>query len=158
MSQLADQITEAIKKNLPQQIGEELQRELADLAALRSNEIRLQATISSMANSLQESKIKVDGLEAQLVKHASIAAREGAVLTRELHQEFSDLKVQIADERRVEMLALVSTVFRSPVYQHSITGSVPVPVSGAQGGNGYGGSPGFVQQSPISTVTTVTEA
>lgn len=155
MTQLTETIADAIKKNLPQQIGEELQKELAELTKLRVQHANQADMIQAYSSEAMDLKVCVSSLESEIKKHKAIDLREAEVLRREQQQNFSDFQVAQSEDRRKEMLGLVGMVFRSPVYQTTVSGKVPVPVEGVapSGSNGYG-TPGMVMPGDVLLNTT----
>jgi hypothetical protein len=147
-------IAEAIKKNLPLEVGELLKKELAALAALRIRSAADMADVQSLRQKLADALTEVSARQKQLEAHAAITAREAAVTVREQTQALRDLQVAQAELRRADAFQLVSLVFRSPVFTTHVRGTVPVPVEGM---GGQYPAPGMVQNAPFDKTTTVTE-
>lgn len=152
------EILESIKKNLPQQVGEALQAELAELAALRDKIVLREQKIQDLNKLASDYRVKAESLADLLSKHEEITKRESAVKERELNAQLNEYKVVAAEERRKDSLELVKLVFRSPVFTKAVSGTIPVPVEATPPNNynqsGYGA---YVGTGPISTVTTETE-
>lgn len=159
MSDMQDQINEAIKANLPQATGELLRKELFELETRRSKDVANKAASDKLLADLKDAKDAHTSAMTALNKHAGLTEREAKVLEREREQNLRDFKVQSADERRAEILGLVNTVFRSPVFTQSITGSVPVVRNGGTYNNGNGTSiaPDMVDIQPVSKQVTVSQ-
>ena len=154
MKDMTDEINEAIKKNLPAQVGDSLQQELAELKKLRAKSATDDAKIIDLINNVAGWKLEADKMRDELNAHGKLAEREKAVEKRELTQSLNDLRVTLSNERRAEVVDLVRTIFRSPITTKSISGTVPVPVEGMHPGSGYSGNPGTVIPSMVSVTET----
>jgi hypothetical protein len=151
-SNITADIQAAIKANLPAQVSGVLQTELAELGRLRNENERLtrNAEIANQSNTKLQNQ--VESLTTQLKDHATLTARESAVVFRENTQALRDLEVKLADLRRKDAVDLVGMVFRSPVYRETVTANVNVAVPGS------GSNMGFISTMPeSSTKTTSTE-
>lgn len=153
---LTEEITESIKKNLPAQVGEALRTELTRIPKLEEQLRLMTDDRNQHQHGRDELRAKLDATHATLKAHGELTAREAAVLKREQAQNLNDLRVELADERRKEVVGLVSTIFRSPITQRSIFGSTPVAVEGNPGNPQYGQQPtsGYVSEGRISLTET----
>lgn len=132
---LHDLIYDAIKKQLPAEVGNALQAELAELERLRQEWPKCMQRTEELTKKLQvvgELNVLLDG---KLKAHEELTKREAAVKERELRQELRDLEVKLAEARRNDLMGVVQAVFRSPVYREFISenGSVPSPQGGSYG-------------------------
>lgn len=155
MTTIDKDIAEAIEKNLPAMIGEQLRKELEQLPKLRATLLAQEGETKVARDSAAGWKSKAESLEAQLVAHQKLADREAAVLKREQAQDLNELRVKLADERRADAVGLVREIFRSPVMTRTLSGTVPVPVDGIAPSqyNTYG-APGAVVPSLVSVTET----
>lgn len=62
---------------------------------------------------------------------------KGELNAKEVRQELNDLKLAQAELRIKDLKEITQTVFRSPVFTQSVSGSVPVPVAGGHAGAGF---------------------
>lgn len=159
MSDIKEEILEAIKKNLPQHVGEVLSKELEELHKLRTLVDEQKTAIKNREETLDKLRKTIDEYQDKLVEHDKIKEREGAVHERELKQDFLRLENDLLKLRHAEMLGLVGMVFKSPVFKTRVQGSVPIPVEGSPGNPQYGQIPtgGTVFQSPIDKTTTFSQ-
>jgi hypothetical protein len=136
-SNITADIQAAIKANLPAQVSEVLQTELAELVRLRNENARITQNTLILSKRFDDLQTQVESLTAQLKDHATLATREASVTARENTQALRDLEVKLADLRRKDAVDLVGMVFRSPVYRETVAANVNVAVPGAGGGMGY---------------------
>lgn len=147
-------IADAIDKNLPSVVGERLRAQLEELPQLRTQLKTKDNQLESQRREIQTQDARITTLELQIKRNGELDAREAAVAKRELKQDLLELQLKLADERRTEIKGLVDTIFRSPVYERRVHGSVPVPLEGSPGGNGSYPSPGFVGVGGVDVTTT----
>lgn len=153
-----DKINQAIKDSLPQQVGEALKLELAELTRLRTKTTQQAEEGSALRQICADKDTEIAQLNAKVKTDEDLAKREADVKLREFKQELNDYKVQAANERRQEAVELVKLVFRSPVYTTATSGNIPVPITGASGGGNYPGTPGSVSSSSFNTYSNTTES
>lgn len=156
MTTIDKDIADAIEKNLPAMIGEQLRKELEQLPKLRATLVAQENETKVARDSAAGWKAKAESLDAQLTAHQKLADREAAVLKREQAQDLNDLRVKLADERRADAVGLVREIFRSPVMTRTLNGTVPVPVDGHPGNPQYGQSPsgGMVLPGQVNVTET----
>lgn len=132
MSQLEQDLKDAVAKHLPQQVGEELQKRLkqADADAVIAAE-RLKK-IDELREQIAVKDKKIREQEELLSKHEEVTKREAAVVERERNAEIESLKVQLLSANnntqfaKEVALGLVRNVeYRSNVLKTENT-SVPV--------------------------------
>lgn len=152
-------IEDQIKQHLPQQIGEALQKELADFKTLRVQYEQLER-INKENNKkiiiLQEANTELEYSAKAVEKRSSdLDTKEAELKKREDKQSLLELELKLQTKFKDEIKELSLAFVRSPVVTRSISGSVPIPVEGNRGGNGgYSATSGFVSQGTISTMTT----
>ena len=151
---LSKEITEAIKRQLPQHVGAAIQSELEALAVVRATSKAQADKIKTLQETQTHQAAKLLSQEAFVAKEQALAKREAEVLERENKQALRDCEVKMAELRRQDAVALVSLIFKSPVYRERVTGFVPVPTEGMApnqyGNSGFGGT---VQQGAIDKTT-----
>lgn len=129
---LQQEISDAISRDLPNQVGGTL-RKLLDEGEKDANKVtdltqRLDQFSISFSN-LREEKEKIwDKLiaaEALLEKYEDFELRQ-----RNLLLEIAEIKQKAAEANSEQLLTMVKLVFHSPVYSNSVysSGRVPVPV------------------------------
>lgn len=151
------EIMEVVRKSLPQQVGETLQKELAELQALRQTKVTLEESVRKLTESSAALSRDLAAARQAIAQHEALDKRLADVASREQKQELRDLRVDLAELRRKDAFDLVSMVFRSPVYSENVTGRIPLPVDGYSGGNGMSGCPGMVQEGNLNVTRTVTQ-
>lgn len=154
MNEITQQITEAIKQNLPQQMGEILQAELLELSNFRKDSEALKGQVLSAGKAAKKDADTIAELRQKLEQHSALAVREASVLVREQTQALRDLEVKLSNARREEMLGLVGMVFKSPVYRSHVEGTMPVPIEGMPPSQYGAGSGGMVGTGMVNTTKT----
>jgi hypothetical protein len=117
--QMNIEIQEAIKKSLPQQVGEALKQRL-EQADKDSKEIKeLKNTIAKIQGERITLQSKVTEYEKLDERNLKLTERENLVSQqeRELKLTIADLKLAEAEKRNVDMVNLTALVFKSPVYK-----------------------------------------
>lgn len=154
MTDITTEIQDAIKRSLPQHVGEALKKELDALESLRKDYVTQERMYTKLQARNTEIELQIDKLIAEMRHHTDLRVREAAVLKREQEQNFNDFQTKLYGERHAEMLGLVGMVFKSPVYREHINGSVPVSVGGTPASQYSPGYAGYATSSPIDTTTT----
>ena len=151
------EILEVINKNLPSQVGDALKKELSELAALRQDAASNEATRKDLAAKVTAAHLSLQTAQTELKKHADLNEREAKAAQRELKLEISDLKVTLLQNHHAEMIRMFETVFKGPVFQRTLSGSIPVSVAGTPGNpqSGMYPSPGTVQSGCVSLVESI---
>lgn len=134
---LTNDIQQQIKNHLPAQVGDMLRSELDALKVAREDVTRLMAEIQSDQTRRAELKKQVDDLTKVVAQHDEISKRLLELNAKEVRQELNDLKLAQAELRIKDLKEITQTVFRSPVFTQSVSGSVPVPVAGGTNMNGF---------------------
>lgn len=121
MEALQKEITEAIEKQLPAQVGDLLKKRLVKA---EEDEVKV-AQLHELLNTKREA---ISNLEAKLSKYQELDAykkllddRENTISLKERNIKVfeAELKTVEAEKRVNEMFNLVGTVFRSPVFRSS---------------------------------------
>lgn len=150
--EMFEEINEAIKKNLPAQLGDILNEQLNLLAKYKIKDIENSEKIRLLQESYDSCVKEKNKLQTQIQTVDEITKRETLVKDRELKQDLRDLEVKFSELRRLDSVKMVELVFKSPIYTKSVTGSIPVAVDGCN--NGSYGIPGTVIQSQYSNTET----
>jgi hypothetical protein len=146
-------IIDSIKTNLPQQVGDVLQKELSALKEARTRVEMLEGKVSGHETHIKELLKKVEELNGKLMDHAHIDGRIKAVAERELVVGLVDERLKSAQREKEMLLTVVGMVFKSPVYQQQVSGTIPLA-----GPGGYPGSPPAFTSAPfLSTSQTKQE-
>jgi O-acetylhomoserine/O-acetylserine sulfhydrylase-like pyridoxal-dependent enzyme len=95
------EINAAIRQQLPQQIGEELQRELADLATLRAREKTTLARIETLEEQLKASQKLAEKRRKELEQHNELDTRFHIIERRERGAQVFELETQLKAEQRI---------------------------------------------------------
>lgn len=159
MTDINQEVSEAIRKHLPSQIGEALRGELEALAQARLRIHSLEGEIATIREANRGHISKCQGLEAELRQHAALAKREADVAARESQVELNNQAAAFAEKRRQDVFDLVSLIFRAPAVKQQVIGNIPVAVEGHPGNPQFGQSPagGYVASGALSTTTTTTQ-
>ena len=131
---ISEDIKEAISKNLPQMVGEELKRQLERLESLESAHKMRGDTIDKQTKRIESlEKHNTDLLEENAMLAAS-CKREEELDKRELRLETELLKVQLASQigQNNQFMELMKIVFKNPVFRESqvFNKSVPMMIPG----------------------------
>lgn len=128
---VTSQISEVIKQHLPAAVGEELQKELANLAALRlshdsliAERDRAQKQILALTQANSEIRSRLDKIEN----------REEQATKREREIELRDAVLKVKEEcvglRIADVKSVVEQVFSNSRFKYHEAYSHPVPVVG----------------------------
>lgn len=154
---LLSSINEEIKKHLPQQLGETLQKELARLKQVEAQLLDANDRVARLTVNLAAKDTRIQALESAVAAHGALDKRFLEVSQRENKADLLEKDVACAEARRKDIFDLVGMVFRAPVVMENLLGKLPVPVQGSPS-NQYGpGSPGFVMQGDVSVTRTVSQ-
>lgn len=141
---ISTEVQEAIRKNLPSAVGEELRAVLEqadkDKKALAEANERLKAVTEDRE---QQSR-RVADLHNELAKHTALKEREDKVAAAERRLELESLKVQLAAEQKygAAIAEALKGLVRNTEFRQSSYGNVPVVTQS---------SPGFQSVSTIPT-------
>lgn len=150
---LDQEILDVIKKQLPQQAGELIQSELADLDRIRS-ELKISVSrADTLAREKADAMARLARADSEIKAHEDLSIRAAAVLLREQKKDLQDLEVRMAELRRKDAYELVQMVFRSPVFRERVTGMIPFPVEGSPGGQYGSASAGYPSSGAIDKTT-----
>jgi len=134
---LTNELQEAINKNLPSMVGEELVKRLEQADEDKRKVEQLTLSNQSMLGDFRRAQAEADALRADLKKHETLAVREAAVAEAERglevrmlkHQlEVSDGNVKFA--RDVAMGLVRNTEFKRDVFTSQNNRAMPVPQGG----------------------------
>lgn len=133
--EIQKEIAEAIKKNLPQAVGAELQALLALGDANAESVVNLRNDLQREREARAVLMAERDNLAGKLKIHAELAVREQAVAERERAIDVRELKQELAAERRISVFAVdvVTKLVRNTEFRQSTVGSVPVALPGSPG-------------------------
>ena len=139
-----DEIKEAIRKNLPSQVSEELQEYLSELEDAKDERNRLKKSCEGYLERINKLE-KIDRDVAELIEGQKTLEKERQVF--EINKR--EMEIQLLKEKYNDVKSLMSDVFRNKklMYYKTKNGTVPVMRDG------------YVQQEQTSssTVTEVTE-
>lgn len=150
-----NEIIDLIRKNLPAQVGDALREELADLGRLREQHAHNLEKIDMQTRMMADQRAALTRQEATIKAGGDLTQREIEVAKRELKQDLLLQKLEMTTAHKQEILGLVTTVFKGPVFTRAISGSIPVAVEGNRGGNGGYPSAGVAVSAPLSVTETV---
>jgi hypothetical protein len=119
---MLDEIKDIIAKNLPAQVGETLQKELARIPELEEQLANAEAARVVGIKRIGELDTELIALKAKEKWDGDLTYREVEVEKRERELEVTLLKVKVqeAEKRATELHGIVQTVFKSPVYRKAI--------------------------------------
>lgn len=154
------ELIDLIKKHLPEQVGDALRGELSELKRLRASTAALEERVAAL-KSEQEGTLALNATlvsenQALRAAAADVRSRESGVKEREIKQDLLALELKLCNSHKQEYLALVRTVFASPVFERRVEGTVPVAVQGQQASQYNQGTSGYVSHAPVQTTETTT--
>jgi hypothetical protein len=116
---MLEEIKDIIAKNLPAQVGEALQKELAKIPELEKKLEVCEAARKAGIARISELDADLAALRAKEKWDTDLTYREQEVDKRERNLELALMKVRVeeAEKRTTEFHGLVQTVFKSPVYR-----------------------------------------
>jgi hypothetical protein len=139
-------IAEAIEKSLPAMVGDKLRERLALIGTLEAKVAEHEDAARINLRLLGARDNTIADLQRRVKFDSELEVREQAVALREAKVNLIELQLKLEIERRQEIKGLVDTIFRSPVYQQRLSGTVPMVLPGFAGGNGsYPVSPSVSQ-------------
>jgi len=134
---LSKELNEAINKNLPHMVGEELKSVLAK-AELDANDLATtKATLEVRDKLIKEQKQDIGELSGKISKLEALVARKEAVEERErnLRVTLSEQSVLNEREKTKQMFDILGLVFRNQQLMRSTLSNTPVPYqTGSAGG------------------------
>jgi predicted nuclease with TOPRIM domain len=125
------EINAAIRQQLPQQIGEELQRELADLATLRAREATTMERIERLEEQLKASQKLAEERQRMLEQHNELDTRFQIIERRERSAQVFELEAKLAAEKQITannfqfLSHLTRTTQMRQVMAESLSGQSP---------------------------------
>jgi len=117
------EIQEAIKKSLPNQVGEALKQRL-EQADKDAKELKAQKDLNLHLQDLNENQYsQINGYKKLDERNSKLEAREKVCEEQELNLKLTiaELKLAEAEKRNVDMVNLTALVFKSPVYKEFIS-------------------------------------
>lgn len=135
---LTKEVTDAIEKQLPAQVGDVLRKRLEQ--AERDARALAEAKLSLERHTIQAANLsaRIAELEGKLEKHGDLAKREEAVLQRERNAEINDLKTKLEAEQRFgqQVATALQGLVRNVEYRNNWSGMQGF--AAPQPGGGYG--------------------
>ena len=127
------EINELIRKNLPQQVGEQLQQELKELYAIRDRHQAMEAEFKETANSLKLTKGALIDAQGKIREQDEFDTER---LQFAIDRAVLNKQMEMAESINRNYLGVVTAVFGNSKMKYGLTGTVPVPVDG---GGDYSG-------------------
>lgn len=134
---LSKDIMAAIDASLTNEVGVRLKQVLSDYQSLKAQHQKQSEIIKGQNDRIADLNAENSRIAELLALNDRIAEREKAVQERELKADLLETKLKCEVERRADMFNLVSLVFKSQAYNVSLSGNVPLPVSGTSTMNGF---------------------
>lgn len=134
MSKIDDKIQEALREDLPAQVGDVLRERLKEADKLEEQKEQLEQEVESLKDKNRKLQKRIND-ERDLDKERNeleVKAEELEDKRREQEVFEAKLKAEEAEKRAGLAEKFVDKVFRSPVYRKHI--NKPVPVDYGQGG------------------------
>ncbi len=167
MTKLTTDLNEAIKQNLPQMLGEELQKLLKERDEFESANAKNEKELKTLRNEVGEQLKQINRLMDE--KDKSIEEVDTAIFNLEqakkkLQEAQNQLALKAADiaTGKVEVYASVfETIFRNPVHRTTVTKDA-IKGNGEYASQQYGSAIPLVQKAadsvvPLTKNTTETE-
>lgn len=143
MKELNEKLQKAIEESLPKQLGDALQKRFAELEKVEVDYEDINQLYKNQSVDLKntqkerDSAIKDLAMKNELL--VDIDKREHTLAEREIKAEVNELKYKLdeSEKRAVEIVGIVQTVFKSPVYRksYSLSPSTQYAGSDPQTGN-----------------------
>ena len=127
--QMEQEIKDAIAKNLPSQIGNVLAERLAMIPDLERQLDEANLNVTSTSNGNASLRAQLDIATADIAAHVALDAREKIISGREMSADLNAAKKELEYEKKISTasIAMMTIVFKNPVYQESHFGSVQNP-------------------------------
>ncbi len=124
--ELKKEIEAAILKNLPTEVGTNLNQILVDYEKVQKDNVALRLDIDSLKKRLSDKELYISKLENESRELSTLKQRIQAIedAERNLKVTLAESKVTAANEKVDLMNGLLHTVFRSPIYKRLITENV----------------------------------
>ena len=134
---MEQQIKEIIEKNLPKQVGETLQKRLAEAD---KNEKLLEIANQSLLTgkkAMEDADAAIDSLKTQLDKHKNLDKREKEITDKETAFEIEKLKYQLESEKDKTSFSkeVALGLVRNTQYRRDVFDNVSEPGGTDQYGN-----------------------
>lgn len=151
---ITEQIKKAINDNLPQAVGAELQKRLAQADLFEKNNATLTSQLGEVLAKLNKHADLDSRHVALAARECALLQREQAVLKRENEQALNDLKVLCSAEKVELVKGLFNTVFANNTIRARTLGHENLPTESCYGANGSSSNKSH-QSFPIAKETTV---
>lgn len=127
---ITKEISDAIAKNLPQAVGNELQAVLAQAAKDAAAVVKLTGELAERSSALAKAQATITEKVEIINKHAALELRETAVLTRERDIDIRELCQELAAEKRISAhgLEITSRLVRNLEYRSNVMSATNIPV------------------------------
>lgn len=151
-------ISDAIEKNMPSAVGEELQKLLEQAKKDALDVVTLKAMVAQWKLQAEGLMAENQSLREKLMEHAAIDKRTEVVAERERNLTVRELQQELAAEKRISAhgLDITSRLVRNTEYRSTSMGNMPVAIPASPpgtGGNSYG-SPATALSMPTGDVKT----
>ena len=125
-STLDKEIKEAIAKNLPTQVGEVLQTQLARLEKLEADIISKDNLNRRINDDLQQANSDLDLCRSTLEKHDSLDLRETLLAERERNIKIKELELELKAEKRVSesFHEFITSLTKNSILKESFTKNI----------------------------------
>ncbi len=113
------EIQEIIKKNLPEEVGQQLKQVLLKAEEDAKRLVLCDIDILDLRNQITKLK-SIQQTQTRLTeRESSVRQRENEVKEKELRHELEEFKVTAAELRTKDMKEIVSLVFQNNQYKHT---------------------------------------
>jgi vacuolar-type H+-ATPase subunit I/STV1 len=146
---LHTEINESIKKNLPQQVGENLKKELARLARLEDDNIALKESVKVKNERIKDLEKRQLELNEELTQYEAMEQREHEVEQAEMKLNTDRLEYQLkAEKEKTEhAMAVAMGLVRNTEYRKSMSGHETVMETYSDGAT-------YAKSQPVDGQTT----
>lgn len=156
---IEQEMLEVIAKNLPAQMAEVLRKQLEELPKVKEALVKANVQIQELVGKNAEKDRQLDSYAktVESVKMREVANEAMNVLLKERENKviLYEQENKLINEHKKDIFNLVSMVFRSPVYEESYRGNLPIPVEGQVPNQYNSGSPGYVSQGQVDVTRTI---
>lgn len=147
---LEQEINEAIKKNLPLQVGEVLQERLNELARLEQFEQDANAKIKDKEDRLRAKDEVISKQQKEIHAHEDLDKRERDISEKERNYKIALLEKELECQKRLAegYLGFLQALTKNPIYKETFSKSISTGTDWQNGQN---------VRYPMGEYTTVTK-
>jgi len=123
---MENEISEIIRKNLPEQVGKILKDRLEYLEGIESDHKQISKMQDQLQDRIRQLKTQIEEKDELLARHATFDEREKIISARENKMDIHDARTELENERQkiTLMERVLNTAFKSPIYRSTYNHNV----------------------------------